>query len=110
MMDKFTYVTQATDACLHKQIISHIHTHTLTHTHTHTHNSTRFFDLSLKPEKQLFHPNFTVTIDNHVVRNHQAKSLMYSGKDRSTYVYYILWVILYKLYPLHYTVVQCGSR
>ena len=42
----------------------------------------RYFDLSLKPEKKIFHPNFTLTIDNRVVRDHPIKSYIYSGVDR----------------------------
>ena len=70
----------------------HLHTHTLDvytnlytllthslHTHSHTHRS---FDLALKPEKKLLHPNFTLIIDNHVVRDHQLKSFLYTGKVR----------------------------
>ena len=45
----------------------------------------RDFDLQLRPDTELFHPDFTLTSGTHTIRKHGMKSYFYSGFDRSEY-------------------------
>ena len=41
----------------------------------------RSFELWLEPDRDLFHPNFTLVQDGVIVDQHQTKSHMYSGTE-----------------------------
>ena len=43
----------------------------------------RDFDLQLRPDTDLFHPDFTLKSGERTVRKHGMKSYFYSGFDRS---------------------------